>query len=128
MPLFPRTREILERLRNEQERAGILDECPFVLRKVRMITNPGTTFKKIVFRAGVEDYPKPFQNLRASAATDVRREHGKAAESDWIGHDAAIADEHYDMVTADELRKAAGLTPKEDSTFDTTPDSWKNKD
>lgn len=133
MPLFPRTKEILESLHDEQERAGILDECPFVLRKVRMITNPGTTFKKIVFRAGVEDYPKPFQNLRASAATDVRREYGTRAESDWIGHDAAIADEHYDMVTADELRKAAGLTPKkdspkEDSPFDTTPDSWKNKD
>lgn len=128
MPLFPRTKEILERLRDEQERAGIMDECPFVLRKVRMVTNPGTTFKKIVFRAGVNDYPKPLQNLRASAATDVRREYGTRAESDWIGHDAAIADEHYDMVTADELRKAAGLTPKEDSTFDTTPDSWKNKD
>ena len=101
--------------------------------KLGLEPNPGTTFKKIVFRAGVEDYPKPFQNLRASAATDVRREYGTRAESDWIGHDAAIADEHYDMVTADELRKAAGLTPKkdspkEDSPFDTTPDSWKNKD
>ena len=127
MPLFPRTKEILKRLRDDQKRTGILDECPFVLRKVRMSTNPGTTFKKIVFRAGVEDYPKPFHNLRASAATDVRRKHGTRAESEWIGHDAAIADEHYDMVTADELRKAVGLTPK-DTLIDTTSDSWKSKD
>lgn len=112
MPLFSRAAEILERLRDEQERAGTLDDSPFVLRHVRMVTNPGTTFKKIVFRAGVEDYPKPFQNLRASAASDVRRKYGRAAESDWIGHDAAIADEHYDMVTDDILLEAAGLTPE----------------
>lgn len=112
MPLFPRTKEILQRLRDEQERAGTLEECPFVLRKVRMNTNPGTTFKKIVFRAGVEEYPKPLQNLRASAATDVRKDHGRAAESEWVGHDAAIADEHYDMVISGDLLKAAGIAPK----------------
>lgn len=136
MPLFPRTKEVLMRLHDEQERAGTLNECPYVLRKVRMVTNPGTTFKKIVFRAGVEDYPKPFQNLRASAATDVRREYGARAESDWIGHDAAIADEHYDIVTGDILRKAAGLTPKDDQSdtkskdlsSDTTPVLCENED
>ena len=128
MPLFDETAAILKRLRDEQKRAGTFDDSPYVLRKIRMVTNPGTTFKKIVFRAGVEDYPKPFQNLRASAATDVRDEFGAQAESLWIGHGTAIAEGHYLMVTPEtwERAKARGLTgqtPKvEANAFDTAPD------
>ena len=134
MPLFNETAAILKRLKENQERAGTFNDSPFVLRHVRMVTNPGTTFKKIVQRAGVEDYPKPFQNLRASAATDVNKKFGATAESMWIGHGTAIAEGHYLMVDPETLERAKreGLTDQAPQTdgnpFDTTPDSWKNKD
>lgn len=138
MPLFKNTMSILKRLQENQERAGTFNDSPFVLRTVRMVTNPGTTFKKIVQRAGVEDYPKPFQNLRASAATDVYNMYGTMAESRWIGHGAAIAEGHYLMVAPGTLERAKreGITdqapkvqaPQVDvNPFDTTPDSWKEE-
>ena len=133
MPLFNETAAILKRLRENQERAGTFNDSPFVLRRVRMVTNPGTTFKKIVLRAGVEDYPKPFQNLRASAATDVNKKYGATAESRWIGHGTAIADGHYLMIDPETLEKAKreGLTDQASQTdgnpFDVTPDSWKEE-
>ena len=135
MPLFDETAAILERLRDEQKRAGTFNDSPFVLRRVRMVTNPGTTFKKIVHRAGVDDYPKPFQNLRASAATDVNKKFGATAESQWIGHGTAIAEGHYLMIDPETLERAKreGLTgeatkEEETSPFDTTPDPWKNRE
>ena len=133
MPLFKETPPILERLQENQKRAGTFNDSPFVLRRVRMVTNPGTTFKKIVQRAGVEDYPKPFQNLRASAATDVNRKFGTTAESRWIGHGAAIAEGHYLMVDPETLERAkreglTGQAPQGDGNpYDTTPASWKEE-
>lgn len=130
MPLFDETAAILKRLQDNQKRDGTFLDSPFVLRHVRMVTNPGTTFKKIVFRAGVENYPKPFQNLRASAATDVNKKYGPTAESMWIGHGTAIAEGHYLMVDPETLERAKreGLTGEKSENdanpFDTTPASW----
>jgi len=55
---------------------------------------------------GVDIWPKPLQNLRATRATEVSAAFGPKAESEWIGHGEDVAMRHYLMVPDDVLRRA----------------------
>ena len=57
--------------------------------------NLGTTFAKIVTRAGLDALPKPFTNLRASRATDLRHRHPGHLVTRWLGHSEAVEREFY---------------------------------
>lgn len=105
MPLFPDTARILKELRDEQR----LGKGDFVFQRLRG-DNLRTTFEKIIYRAGVERYPKLFQNLRASAATDVERRFGGVAESRWLGHVEKVAQDHYFQITDETLERAKEFT------------------
>ena len=63
---------------------------------------------RIVKRAGLGKIPRPFDNMRASRATEIDRKYGSKAESLWIGHSEKIAMQHYLMVTDEDYAKAAG--------------------
>ncbi len=49
----------------------------------------------MVQRAGLSDWPRPFNTLRTSAATDIRRMYGIDAEAVWLGHSPDTAAKHY---------------------------------
>lgn len=80
----------------------------FVVTKTRDSgDNLRTQMSRIIEHAGVEPWPKVFQNLRATRATEVADQYGEARESKWIGHSRKIARKHYFQVTDDDYAKAA---------------------
>jgi len=68
--------------------------------------NLGTTFKKIVRRAGVEVWPKPFQNMRSSRQTDLEQDFPTYVVCRWLGNTPKIAHKHYLKVTDDHFKMA----------------------
>lgn len=93
VPLFPKLRTVLEELLSES------DGEEYVINIYRSPeTNLGTMFARIAKRAGLDVIPRPFDNMRASRATEIYCEYGAYYESLWIGHHPSIAKDHYIMV------------------------------
>ena len=63
--------------------------------------------QQIAHRAGVKLWPKPFINMRASAATDLVQRFPPHVVTAWLGHTREIAEAHYWQVTEDHYRHAA---------------------
>jgi len=63
--------------------------------------------KWIARRAGVKLWPKPFINMRASAATDLVQRFPHYVVTAWLGHTREIAEAHYWQVTEEHYRHAA---------------------
>ena len=95
VPLFPELWPHLEAAYDRAEPGAIY----VVQRKRCHETNLRTTFKKIVYRAGLLPWAKPFQNMRASRETELVREHPLHVVTAWIGNSARIAAKHYLQVT-----------------------------
>ena len=57
-------------------------------------------------RAGVEVWPKPFQNLRSSRQTELEQEHPTYVVCEWLGNTPGVAFKHYLTVTDDDYQKA----------------------
>ncbi len=72
--------------------------------------NLRTTFEKIIGRAGLTAWPRPFHNLRASCESDLVREYPIPTVCKWLGNTVAIASRHYVDVSDEDVRRAAGLT------------------
>jgi integrase len=70
--------------------------------------NLRTTFEKIVGRAGLTAWPRPFHNLRASCETELTQEHPLPVVIAWLGHSADVALKHYCQVTDADFKKAIG--------------------
>ena len=110
-PLFPDLLEALRQLKDEQRRSG--EQSPFVLPTVRGANiNLRTAFERIIYNAGVEKWPRIFQNLRASAATDISETFGEQSEAAWVGHSPEIAKKHYLMITPETLAAAKKWNPR----------------
>lgn len=59
--------------------------------------NLRTQLRRIIGRAGVEDWPRLWQNLRASRETELLRSYDLATVCRWIGNTPAVAAQHYAM-------------------------------
>ena len=70
-----------------------------------------TRFKKIITKAGLTPWPKPWVNLRASRDTELREQFPSHVVDEWIGHCEDIAKRHYLMVTDDHFAKAVSTSP-----------------
>ncbi len=66
----------------------------------------GTTFKKTIQRAGVDEWPKPFQNLRASRQTKRERHFPTHVVCAWKGNTPRFAHKHYLTLTEDDFDAA----------------------
>ena len=111
-PLFDDVADALKKLRDEQRQRGelsafVLPSMPADLRSV---------VEKLVAQAGVKQWGKLFQNLRASAATDIEHNAGAFRESRWVGHSAVVAAQHYLQITDDDIRAARSWRPLSDQT------------
>jgi integrase len=102
VPIVPRLREILA---DAWDAAG--DGERFV---VPMAARPGanlrTTAEKAIERAGVETWPRLFQNLRASCETDWVQTYPAHVCAKWLGHSPTIAAQHYLQVRDAHFRDA----------------------
>ncbi|MSU80371.1 MAG: hypothetical protein EXS16_20055 [Gemmataceae bacterium] len=65
------------------------------------------TMVKIIERAGLVAWPKPFHNLRASRQTELAAVHPIHVVCQWIGNSAAITQAHYLQVTDGYFDRAA---------------------
>ena len=103
--MFPRLREELEA---QWDISGNSD-CPYVIDRYRdTAANMRTHLRRIIFRAGLPEWERTFQNLRSSASTDIEAEFGGVAESEWVGHSERTARRHYLQVTDALFQRANG--------------------
>ena len=103
-PLFPTVKKELLELWKEQGKPG---PTAYVVS-----SNRTTIYKhvsQIVFKAGVEPYPRLIQNLRSGRAIEIYREFGAIAEREWLGHSEKTAAEHYLHVLQDDFARAANF-------------------
>jgi len=70
--------------------------------------NVGTTFRKLIKRAGLTPWPRLFNTLRSSCETDLLESFPISAVVDWLGHSAAIALKHYARVPEHLFERAVG--------------------
>lgn len=78
----------------------------YVFPGVAADSNLRTTLLRIISRAGIEPWPKLFQNLRASGATDFARAMPSHVAAAICGHTEQIAMEHYRMATDYDMDEA----------------------
>lgn len=100
-PLFPELREYLEdllKLATDENGPPALNSQ--VIPGMLTTSNLRTTFEKIITKAGVEQWPKLFQNLRASRETELMAIYPIKDVCTWIGNSPSIAMKHYAMVTS----------------------------
>jgi integrase len=98
VPLFPDVERELLKLHCEATPGE-----EYVFPDLRGDSNLRTTLEKIILRAGVKPWPKLWQNLRASAATDLAKTVPSHIAASICGHTEQIAQEHYWKVGEDDL-------------------------
>lgn len=110
VPLFPQIERELEQLRAEAASGE-----PMVLPGIRGDSNLRTSLVKIINRAGVKQWPKLWQNLRSSGATDLVNASTPHIAAETCGHTEEIAREHYWTVSPqDRAALISKLSPEID--------------
>ena len=111
IPLFPELRPYLEEA-FELAKPGTVH----VINRYRDPTqNLRTQFLRIIQRAGLKAWPKPFQNLRASRETELAKEYPIHIVCAWIGNTERIAAKHYLQVTDEDFALASRGAAKSDA-------------
>lgn len=64
--------------------------------------------RRIIERAGLKPWPKLWQNLRATRATEIMAEFPAICEKEWIGHSTRVALQNYAQVRPEDLARATG--------------------
>ena len=68
--------------------------------------NLRTTFEKLVRRAGLQTWPRLFQNLRASRETELVESYPIQVVASWLGNTPSVAMRHYLMTTDEHFETA----------------------
>jgi integrase len=106
IPLFPELEPLL--LEAKELVAG--SEDGFVITKSRDATvNLRSRFLDILSAAGIEPWPKLFQNLRSTRQTELTEDFPAHVVCAWLGNSEKVADEHYLQVTPAHFGKARGI-------------------
>ncbi len=109
IPLFPELVPMLSELFNQR---GVGVQVPSSSPVITRYAGPGdnlrTTLGRIIKRAGLVNWPKLFQNLRASRATELVARFPSHVATAWLGHSEKIARDHYWQVTDDDFNIAIG--------------------
>ena len=117
VPLFPDLRPHLE-VAFESAKTG----SEFVVARYRGAgCNIRTEFSRIIARAGVQSWPKPFHNLRSSCETDLLKIHPIRPVCTWLGHDVTIAARHYIQTTEADYERATVALPQSIPVSDGNP-------
>jgi integrase len=111
MPLFPELLPYLEAawtefLEDFDPKAQRLSEQFVITRYRERNSNLRTQLNRIIKAAGLTAWPKLFQNLRASRATELAAEFPGHVAAAWLGHSNTIADKHYRQVTDADFDRA----------------------
>ena len=111
VPMFPELEPILR-----QAKAEAQSDAVFCVDYRGESLNLRSQFQRILLRAGIDPWPKLFQNLRSTRETELIRHTGNVkAVSSWLGNSPEIALKHYAQVTEADQKEALGfavLEPK----------------
>lgn len=106
-PLFPELGDIL---REGQELADA--KAVHVITRYRDADqNLRTTFAKIVKRAKVDPWRKPFQNMRSTRETELVETYPIHVVVKWLGNSEAVARRHYLQTTDEHYARAVQRSP-----------------
>ncbi|MCH8824776.1 MAG: tyrosine-type recombinase/integrase [Planctomycetes bacterium] len=102
IPLFPELRpHLLEAF--EDAEPG----TKYVITRYRDIgTNLRTQMHRIINKAGLEPWPKTFQNLRSTRQTELAEEFPSHVVCKWLGNSQLVATNHYLQLTDEHFAKA----------------------
>lgn len=117
IPLFPELERAFLKLAVRLEACGDARDEYVIPRYRDSKANLGTQLKKIIRRAGVAAWPKPWHNLRASRENDLSRRFSLDVAAEWIGNSKRIALQHYLGTTDADFAAAADY----ESTVSKTP-------
>lgn len=108
VPLFPELRPFLDEayFRDDAHRTWVV---PMLAGNSR---NLGTKLKKIIERAGVEPWPKLYQNCRASRQTELEQQFPTYVVCSWLGNTPTVAHKHYLTLTDDHFQEAVKTVSK----------------
>ncbi len=71
--------------------------------------NLRTQLTRIIDKAGVDVWPKLFQNLRSTRETELAENFPIHVVCEWIGNSEAVARKHYLQVTEEHFEQASGI-------------------
>ena len=115
IPIFPELRPHLEDAW-ELAKDVVLALAPEDRAKAHVITryrdansNLRTQLERIIAKAGLKPWPKLFQNLRATRATELAAEYPSHVAAEWLGHSTMVAQKHYWRVTDADFAKASAV-------------------
>ena len=91
VPICPRLRELLA----ESFDRATAGDVRVVPRVADGQINLRTTFRRLIERAGLQPWPRLFQNLRSSCETEWCERHPIASVTRWLGNSPTIALKHY---------------------------------
>ena len=100
-PIFP---ELLPHLIRAKEMAP--DGAERVVTRYTPTAGINETFKKIVKRAGLSEWPKLMQNLRATRETELIALYPIKDVASWLGNSAPIAMKRYAMTMQSSFERA----------------------
>jgi integrase len=110
IPLFPEIRPHLDEVFIQAA-----EGTEYVITRYRDCNaNLRTQLGRIARRAGIQLWPKPFVNLRASCATELAQSYPAYVVTSWLGHSEAIAQAHYWQVTEAHFQRAIQSDEKSD--------------
>ena len=94
-PIFPQLRPLLDAAWDTAD-----EGARYVISRYRQReTNLRTQLGRIIERAGLVPWAKPFVNLRASCRTDLEERFPSHVVDAWLGHSTRVARKHYLQVT-----------------------------
>jgi integrase len=103
IPIFPEIQPYLETAWEEAE-----DGAVYVVPRARPSgVNLGTQLRRFIGLAGLEVWPRVFQNLRASRDTELAKREPIHLVNSWMGHTSRVAQDHYQMVTDDDFLRVS---------------------
>jgi integrase len=103
VPLFPELRKYFDQCFFDPAE----DRSEYVIAKHRVKSdNLRTQFQRIITRAGLVPWPKPFQNLRSSRETELLERFPIQTVVAWLGNSPKVAMQSYLQVRESDFEKA----------------------
>ena len=105
VPIFPELKPHLEAMFDAAE--------PGTVHVINRTRNDGVNLRqqleRIIYRGtDLEQWPRLFQNMRASCETDLASKYGVYLATKWCGNSAGVANAHYLQVTDADFARANG--------------------
>jgi integrase len=107
IPIFPELRKHLDAVWDEP------GESEFIITRYRdKNSNLRTQLERIIRKAGLTPWEKPFQNLRSTRQTELAEQFPAHVVCQWLGNSEIVARKHYLQVTDAHFEEANGALQK----------------